>query len=212
MDVTLDTYPVKDLSALAAAVANPAPALTEAAMPVLSGANVRVSEAPADLEALMSRLRMETNEARVNAVRSRLAAVLGRLADMSEENAKLVGEMASVGRELAEAEKTRDAESAKMESGGGREAYEAAEKAVSGLQAKLERLIESLDAAGLLALREAIRLDLGDVEHLHDEIEKKDGKNKLDQIRAVEDVIADALDRLEGKIADEVEDRHLDHV
>ena len=99
-----------------------------------------------------------------------------------------------------------------MESGGGREAYEAAEKAVSGLQAKLERLIESLDAAGLLALREAIRLDLGDVEHLHDEIEKKDGKNKLDQIRAVEDVIADALDRLEGKIADEVEDRHLDHV
>ena len=48
--------------------------------------------------------------------------------------------------------------------------------------------------------------------HLHDEIEEDDKKHSLATIRSVEDVISDALKRLDGKMVDEIEDRHLDHV
>ena len=45
-----------------------------------------------------------------------------------------------------------------------------------------------------------------------EEIEKDDEKHDLVSIKAVEDVIADALDRLDGKMVDEVTNRHLDHI
>ena len=62
------------------------------------------------------------------------------------------------------------------------------------------------------ALRDAVRLDVQDVNHLHKEIEEDDKKHDLAPTKAVEDVIADALDRLEGKMVDEVTDRHLEHI
>ena len=90
--------------------------------------------------------------------------------------------------------------------------YDSAADEVSSLQTKFDRLLDSLDASSLSALRDAIRLDAGDVDHLHEEIEKDDKKHDLAPTKAVEDVIADALDRLEGKMVDEVTNRHLDHI
>jgi hypothetical protein len=90
--------------------------------------------------------------------------------------------------------------------------YDAAADEVNSLQTKFDNLIESLDASSLTALREAIRLDAGDIDHLHEEIEKDDEKHDLASVKAVEDVIADALDRMEGKMVDEVTNRHLDHI
>jgi chromosome segregation ATPase len=90
--------------------------------------------------------------------------------------------------------------------------YYAAADEVSSLQTKFDRLLESLDASSLTALRDAVRLDVQDVNHLHKEIEEDDKKHDLAPTKAVEDVIADALDRLEGKMVDEVTDRHLEHI
>ena len=90
--------------------------------------------------------------------------------------------------------------------------YDAAASEVASIQAKFDRLLDSLDASSLTALREAIRLDVGDVNHLHKEIEADDKKHDLAPTKAVEDVIADALDRLDGKMVDEVANRHLDHI
>ena len=91
-------------------------------------------------------------------------------------------------------------------------AYDAASGEVDAIQSKFDALLESLDASSLTALREAVRLDAGDIDHLHDEIEEDDKKHDLASVKAVEDVISDALDRIDGKMVDEVADRHLDHV
>ena len=93
-----------------------------------------------------------------------------------------------------------------------RKAYDAAADEVNSLQTKFDQLLDSLDTSSLTALREAIRLDASDVDHLHEEIEKDDEKHDLASVKAVEDVIADALDRLDGKMVDEVTNRHLDHI
>ena len=72
--------------------------------------------------------------------------------------------------------------------------------------------MKSLDAASLTALRDALGLSAGDVGHLQEEIEEDDKEHSLATVRSVEDVIADALKRLDGKMVDEIADRHLDHV
>jgi uncharacterized membrane protein YkoI len=72
--------------------------------------------------------------------------------------------------------------------------------------------VKALDSASLTALREALNLYANDLEHLHKEIEEEDKKHSLSTVRSVEDIINDALKRLDGKMVDEIEDRHLDHV
>lgn len=308
MDVQLNTSPIKNLASVAEAMKNGA-AIANDAVPILSPENIRISRASADLESLLSKLLMETNEAKLNAARSRLASALEQLTDLNESEKETVEEMCELAKDqaqveerleskgselnsaakeldsaeksldsakadLAAAEKTQsaaearykaakkalddyttsdvpqdpaqiaslnadisaakrslDSATAKVDAAAGKvasaekrlkeasgaydsvkKAYDAIDGELSSLQTKFESLLDSLDASSLTALREAIRLDAGDIDHLHDEIEKDDKKHELSSIKTVEDVIADALDRLDGKMVDEVTDRHLDHI
>ena len=72
--------------------------------------------------------------------------------------------------------------------------------------------MKALDTASISALREALHLSVGDLDHLHDEIEEDDKRHSLSVVRSVEDVISDALKRLDDRMVDEIEDRHLEHV
>ena len=308
MEIQLNTSSVSNLASVAEAIKSDAAIAAEAA-PILSAQNIKVTESSPDLNALLAKLLMETNEAKLNASRSRLASALDELTLLNEADKKAVGEMRKLAELEAEAEKTletktkeldgaakelksaeksldsarNELDSAKREylkaEGNYKEAtkaldeylssneiqdsnkvaaleadvasareavssagskvdgakakvssaekrvseatdtyntsqksYNAAADAVSSLQTKFDRLLESLDASSLTALRDAVRLDVQDVNHLHKEIEKDDKKHDLAPTKAVEDVIADALDRMDGKMVDEVADRHLDHI
>ena len=305
----INAVSVQSLSAVArslndvSAVADVAPAA------VLGGGNVNVTSAPPDLDAILSLLRMETNEARLTAARSRLASALTQLTGLSEDEQAKVEEMKAAGENLAEAEsvsgaakKEADAkakaldskkaalddaekafgdarnrtaaaqntydsavsaleqyrnsgieidsselarlenavaaaksnldraesnektartaldsaqanyDSAKREYDAAMDRYEAAERTVGDKQNKFDALVDSLDLASLTVLRDALKLLAGDVDHLHDEIEEDDKEHSLATVRSVEDVIGDALKRLDGKMVDEIADRHLDHV
>ena len=103
-------------------------------------------------------------------------------------------------------------DSAKREYDAAMDRYEAAERTVGDKQNKFDALVDSLDLASLTVLRDALKLLAGDVDHLHDEIEEDDKEHSLATVRSVEDVIGDALKRLDGKMVDEIADRHLDHV
>ena len=285
------------------AVADAAPAA------VLGGGNVNVTSAPPDLDAILSLLRMETNEARLTAARSRLASALTQLTGLSDNEQAKVEEMKKAGEDLAKAEsvsgtakKEADAkakaldskkaalddaekafgdarnrtaaaqdtydsavsaleqyrnsgieldsselarlenavssaksnldrakssqetasaaldqaqeeyDSAKREYDAAKEKYNAAERTVNDRQGRFDALVDSLDMSSLAALRDALKLFADDVDHLHDEIEEDDKKHDLAPIRSVEDVISDSLKRLDDKMVDEIEDRHLDHV
>ena len=309
MNVTLDTAQVQSLSSLSASLKESASPLSVPASPVLAGENVRVSSASPDLDSLLATLRMETNEARLAAARSRLASALSQLTGLSEAEQEKVEKMKAAGKELADAEavsgsakkeadakakaldskeaalddaekaygkarKTAEAargaydsavsaleeykdsvpeqdpaelarlenavaaaksnldraqssemtasaaldsaqaayDSAKKEYDAAKDRCDAAERAVDDKQNKFDALVDSLDMASLAALRDALKLFAGDVDHLHDEIEENDKEHSLATVRSVEDVIGDALKRLDGKMVDEIEDRHLDHV
>ena len=308
MEIQLNTSSVSNLASVAEAIKSDAAIAAEAA-PILSAESLNVTESSPDLDALLSKLLMETNEAKLNAARSRLASTLDQLTNLSEADKKTVGEMrdlaalqaqaettleaktkelnsaakelnsaeksldsakddlvsaenaaskaemklaqaskaledylgtagtqdpsqiAALEADVASAEKALNAANAKVDAAGAkvasaekrvdeasaahsaaRKAYDAAADEVNSLQTKFDQLLDSLDTSSLTALREAIRLDAGDVDHLHEEIEKDDEKHDLASVKAVEDVIADALDRLDGKMVDEVTNRHLDHI
>ena len=308
MEIQLNTSLVSNLASVAEALKNNAAVAAEAA-PILSAQSLNVTESSPDFEALLSQLLMETNEAKLNAARSRLASALDQLTNLGETDKQTVGEMRDLAAQEAQVEATLEAKSRELDSaakelnsaektldsakdelasaekafskaeakyaeatkaledylsapetadrlqvaaleadvasakqaldsagakvdaagnkvasaekrvadasaahGAAQKAYDAAADEVSSLQTKFDRLLDSLDASSLSALRDAIRLDLGDVDHLHEEIEKDDEEHNLASVKAVEDVIADALDRMDGKMVDEVADRHLDHI
>jgi chromosome segregation ATPase len=308
MEIQLNASSVSNLASVAEALKSDAAIAAEAA-PILSAKSLNVTESSPDLDALLSKLLMETNEAKLNAARSRLASALDQLTNLSEADKQTVGEMRDLAAQEAQAEATLEAKSRELDSaakelnsaektldsakdelssaekafskaeakyaeatkaledylsapetadrlqvaaleadvasakqaldsagakvdaagnkvasaekrvadasaahGAAQKAYDAAADEVSSLQTKFDRLLDSLDASSLSALRDAIRLDAGDVDHLHEEIEKDDEEHDLASVKAVEDVIADALDRLDGKMVDEVTDRHLEHV
>ena len=308
MEVQLNPSSVGNLVSVAEALKSDAAVAADVA-PVLSAANVNVTEPVADLESLFAKLLMQTNEAKLNAARSRLASALDQLTGLGEAEQNTVSQMREVaeaqvqaektleekGRELESAEKdfeaaektletakdtlasaekdfakadaryadavkaledylaTADAQdsaqvatleanvasakkaldsaavevdaagknaaSAEKRLGEASSRYDAAKSAydaafgeLSALQSRFETLLESLDSSSLTALREAVRLDIGDVDHLNEEIEEDDKAYDLASVKAVEDVIADALDRMDGKIVDEVANRHLDHI
>lgn len=308
MEIKLNTSSVSNLASVAEAVKSDAAIAAEAA-PILSAKSLNVTESSPDLDALLSKLLMETNEAKLNAARSRLASALDQLTNLGEADKQTVGEMRDLAAQEAQAEATLEAKSRELDSaakelnsaektldsakdelasaekafskaeakyaeaakaledylsapetadrlqvaalkadvasakqaldsagakvdaagnkvasaekrvadasaahGAAQEAYDAAADEVSSLQTKFDRLLDSLDASSLTALRDAIRLDAGDVDHLHEEIEKDDEEHDLASVKAVEDVIADALDRMDEKMVDEVTNRHLDHI
>ena len=308
MEIQLNTSSVSNLASVAEALKSESAIAAETA-PILSSQSLNVTESSPDLESLLSKLLMETNEAKLNAARSRLASALDQLANLGEADQQTVGEMRDLAAQEAQAEATLEAKSRELDSaakelnsaektldsakdelssaekafskaeakyaeaakaledylsapetadrlqvaaleadvasakqaldsagakvdsagnkvasaekrvadasaahGAAQEAYDAAAEEVSSLQTKFDRLLDSLDASSLSALRDAIRLDAGDVDHLHEEIEKDDEEHDLASVKAVEDVIADALDRMDGKMVDEVADRHLDHI
>ena len=308
MEIQLNTSSVSNLASVSEALKSEAVVAAEAA-PILSAQSINVTESSPDLEALLSKLLMETNEAKLNAARSRLASALDQLTNLGEADKQTVGEMRDLAAQEAQAEATLEAKSRELDSaakelnsaektldsakadlasaekafskaetkyaeatkaledylsapetadrlqvaalkadvasakqaldsagakvdaagnkvasaekrvadasaahGAAQEAYDAAAEEVSSLQTKLDRLLDSLDASSLSALRDAIRLDAGDVDHLHEEIEKDDEEHDLASVKAVEDVIADALDRMDEKMVDEVANRHLDHI
>ena len=308
MEIQLNTSSVSNLASVAEAIKSDAAIAAEAA-PILSAKSLNVTESSPDLDALLSKLLMETNEAKLNAARSRLASALDQLTNLGVADKQTVGEMRDLAAQEAQAEATLEAKSRELDSaakelnsaektldsakdelasaekafskaetkyaeaakaledylsapetadrlqvaalkadvasakqaldsagakvdsagnkvasaekrvadasaahGAAQEAYDAAADEVSSFQTKFDRLLDSLDASSLSALRDAIRLDAGDVDHLHEEIEKDDEEHDLASVKAVEDVIADALDRMDGKMVDEVADRHLDHI
>lgn len=308
MEIKLNTSSVNNLASVAEALKSDAAIAAEAA-PILSAKSLNVTESSPDLDALLSKLLMETNEAKLNAARSRLASALDQLTNLGESDKKAVEEMrnlatlqaqaektleaktkelnsaakelnsaeksldsakadlvsaenavskaemklaqaskaledylgtagtqdpsqiAALEADVASAEKALNAANVKVNTAGAKVAsaqksvdeasavhsaaktvYDAAADEVNSLQTKFDQLLDSLDASSLTALREAIRLDASDVDHLHEEIEKDDEKHDLASVKAVEDVIADALDRLDGKMVDEVTNRHLDHI
>jgi DNA repair exonuclease SbcCD ATPase subunit len=308
MEIQLNTSSVSNLASVAEALKSESAIAAETA-PILSSQSLNVTESSPDLESLLSKLLMETNEAKLNAARSRLASALDQLTNLGEADKQTVGEMRDLAAQEAQAEATLEAKSRELDSaakelnsaektldsakdelasaekaflkaetkyaeatkaledylsapetadrlqvaaleadvasakqaldsagakvdaagnkvasaekrvadasaahGAAQEAYDAAADEVSSLQTKFDRLLDSLDASSLSALRDAIRLDAGDVDHLHEEIEKDDEEHDLASVKAVEDVIADALDRMDGKMVDEVADRHLDHI
>ena len=309
MNVTLDTAQVQSLSSLSESLKESVSPLAFSASPVLAGKNVSVSSASPDLDSLLATLRMETNEARLTAARSRLASALSQLTGLSTGEQDKVDKMKAAGEDLAEAEsiseaakknvdaksKTLDSkktaldnaekalgeaskktdtaqsaydsaisalaeyknselepdpselarlenavaaaksnldraqsnektvraaldsaqasyDSAKKEYDAAMDRYEAAERTVGDKQNKFDALVDSLDLSSLAALRDALKLFAGDIDHLHDEIEEDDKEHSLATVRSVEDVIGDALKRLDGKMVDEIADRHLDHV
>lgn len=310
MNVTLNPVQVQGLSSVAGALADESSIVAaDAQSSILGGANISVGGAAPDMEALLAQLRMETNEARLNAALSRLSSALMQIASLSEEHKAKVEEMKTAGGELIAAEEVRDADRADFEKKNAKldeekavldasmEESKRAERDVSGAQAeydsavaardqyrnsgseldpahlasleqavadaktrldkaqreldsandsaksaqkdydkaktardeamrkyeaseavadekrgKFETLLDSLDMSSRAALCEALRLDASDIDHLHDEIEEDDKKHSLSVARSVEDVISDALKRLDGKMVDEIEDRHLDHV
>ena len=308
MEVQLNPSSVGNLVSVAEALKSDAAVAADVA-PVLSAANINVTEPVADLESLFAKLLMQTNEAKLNAARSRLASALDQLTGLGEAEQNTVSQMREVaeaqvqaeetleekGRELESAEKDfesaektlesakdtlasaekdfakadarytdavkaledylatadtqdsaqvatlesnvasakkaldsaamevdaaeKNAASAEKRLGEASSCYDAAKSAydaafgeLSALQSRFETLLESLDSSSLTALREAVRLDIGDVDHLNEEIEEDDKTHDLASVKAVEDVIADALDRMDGKIVDEVANRHLDHI
>ena len=308
MEIQLNTSSVSNLASVAEALKSESVIAAEAA-PILSAQSLNVTESSPDLESLLSKLLMETNEAKLNAARSRLTSALDQRTNLGEADKQTVGEMRDLAAQEAQAEATLEAKSRELDSaakelnsanksldsakdelasaekafskaeakyaeaakaledylsapetadrlqvaaleadvasakqaldsagakvdaagnkvasaekrvadasaahGAAQEAYDAAADEVSSLQTKFDRLLDSLDASSLSALRDAIRLDAGDVDHLHEEIEKDDEEHDLASVKAVEDVIADALDRMDGKMVDEVADRHLDHI
>ena len=308
MEIQLNTSSVSNLASVSEALKSEAVVAADA-VPILSAQSINVTESSPDLEALLSKLLMETNEAKLNAARSRLASALDQLTNLSEADKKTVGEMrdfaalqaqaektleaktkelnsaakelnsaeksldsakadlvsaenaaskaemklaqaskaledylgtagtqdpsqiAALEADVASAEKALNAANAKVDVAGAkvssaekrvdeasaahsaaRKAYDAAADEVNSLQTKFDQLLDSLDTSSLTALREAIRLDAGDVDHLHEEIEKDDEKHDLASVKAVEDVIADALERMDEKMVDEVANRHLDHI
>ena len=308
MEIQLNTSSVSNLASVAEALKSESAIAAETA-PILSSQSLNVTESSPDLESLLSKLLMETNEAKLNAARSRLASALDQLTNLGEADQQTVGEMRDLAAQEAQAEATLEAKSRELDSaakelnsaektldsakdelasaekafskaeakyaeaakaledylsaletadrlqvaaleadvasakqaldfagakvdaagnkvasaekrvadasaahGAAQEAYDAAAEEVSSFQTKFDRLLDSLDASSLSALRDAIRLDAGDVDHLHEEIEKDDEEHNLASVKAVEDVIADALDRMDGKMVDEVADRHLDHI
>ena len=308
MEIQLNTSSVSNLASVAEALKSESAIAADTA-PILSSQSLNVTESSPDLESLLSKLLMETNEAKLNAARSRLASALDQLTNLGEADQQTVGEMRDLAAQEAQAEATLEAKSRELDSaakelnsaektldsakdelssaekafskaeakyaeavkaledylsapetadrlqvaaleadvasakqaldsagakvdaagnkvasaekrvadasaahGAAQEAYDAAAEEVSSLQTKFDRLLDSLDASSLSALRDAIRLDAGDVDHLHEEIEKDDEEHNLASVKAVEDVIADALDRMDGKMVDEVADRHLDHI
>ena len=308
MEIQLNTSSVSNLASVAEALKSESAIAADTA-PILSSQSLNVTESSPDLESLLSKLLMETNEAKLNAARSRLASALDQLANLGEADKQTVGEMRDLAAQEAQAEATLEAKSRELDSaakelnsaektldsakdelssaekafskaetmyaeatkaledylsapetadrlqvaaleanvasakqaldsagakvdsagnkvasaekrvadasaahGAAQKAYDAAADEVSSLQTKFDRLLDSLDASSLSALRDAIRLDAGDVDHLHEEIEKNDEEHDLASVKAVEDVIADALDRMDGKMVDEVTNRHLDHI
>lgn len=267
MDVTLKAVSAQSLSAVSEALKDASPiAVGVSAQSVLGGENLSVGQAMPDLDTILAQLRMETNDARLNAARNRLASALSQLANLSEDQKAKAKELKAVGEELAKAESVRDSDKAKYEAkarelnskesdlNGAREAlasvqnksdstqseidaakrrldsaqrayesakteydaakgkYESSERVVKEKQDRFDELVKSLDMASLTALRDALRLSAGDVDHLHEEIEEDDKKHDISPVRSVEDVIIDALKRLDGKMVDEIEDRHMDHV
>lgn len=308
MEVQMNPSSVGNLVSVAEALKSDAAVAADVA-PVLSAANINVTEPVADLESLFAKLLMQTNEAKLNAARSRLASALDQLTGLGEAEQNTVSQMRDVaeaqvqaeetleekGRELESAEKDFEAAEKTLESAkdtlasaekdfakadarytdavkaledylatadtqdsaqvatlksnvasakkaldsaamevdaaeknaasaekrlgeassrydAAKSAYDAAFGELSALQSRFETLLESLDSSSLTALREAVRLDIGDVDHLNEEIEEDDKTHDLASVKAVEDVIADALDRMDGKIVDEVANRHLDHI
>ena len=308
MEIKLNTSSVSNLASVAEALKSDA-AIAADASPILSAQNIKVTESSPDLNALLAKLLMETNEAKLNASRSRLASALDELTLLNEADKKAVGDMHKLAELEAEAEKTLETKTKELDGAAkelksaeksldsvkgeldlaknsaskadadykeatkaldeyltsneiqdsstvaaleadvasakkalgiansnvdaaetkvasakkrveeasdayntAQKSYNAAADEVSSLQTKFDRLLESLDASSLTALRDAVRLDVQDVNHLHKEIEEDDKKHDLAPTKAVEDVIADALDRLDGKMVDEVTNRHLDHI
>ena len=99
MDVTLKAISAQSLSAVSEALKDASPVVADvSAQSVLGGENLSVGHASPDLDAILAQLRMETNDARLNAARHRLASALSQLADLSEDQKAKVEEMKAVGK------------------------------------------------------------------------------------------------------------------
>ena len=182
----------------------------------LAASRSRLSVALAQLAALSEEFKANVEDMK-SAGEELIAAERTRDADRADFDVKNAGlEEKKAALDAAEGDGVesaqRDYDSAKAARDESMMRLESSEAAVAEKQGRFDSLVDSLDAFTGSALREALKLDVSDVDHLHEEIDEDDKTHSLAEMRSVEDLISDALKRLDGEIAKEVEDRHLDHV
>jgi chromosome segregation ATPase len=157
-DMEVNAVSAQNLAAVAGSLTNVSVMADPTPAAVLGGSNVNVTSASPDLEAILSLLRMETNEARLNAARSRISSALNQLSGLSEAQMEKVDEMKASGNELIDAENVYNAnsedysssltklETAKTNLNKANVALEKAEEKVSSAQLAYDSAVAELEA------------------------------------------------------------------
>jgi chromosome segregation ATPase len=153
MEVNLNTTSaVRPFAAVAEAVQRGEVTAPAVATPLLAGEGVTVSAATVDLDELLAQMRMETNEARLNAARSRLSSALDQLTGPSEEQQANVNALKQTGEALNVAEREANAAEGtytqrQREVESAQKTLDRAEKALDKAEAKVKDAEASLQAA-----------------------------------------------------------------
>lgn len=84
--------------------------------PILSSKNVSISSKFSDLDSILAALRLETNEAKLNAARARLLSAIDQLADISYEDTGKLASIKATRDELSAAEAVLEKKSDELKS------------------------------------------------------------------------------------------------
>lgn len=200
MSVSLNPVQVQGLSAVAGSLTDGTSVAETTQASILGGANVSVSGAAPDMEAILAQLRMETNEARLNAALSHLSSALMQISSLSEEHKAKVEEMKSAGEELIAAEEIRDADrddfenknvkldKAKSTLDDAKDELKSAERNVSDCQAEYDSAVAELNRYR----NSGSELDPNRLESLEKAV--SDAKTKLDQAQRKQESANDSVE------------------
>lgn len=117
MDVQLNTSSVRNIQLDSAALREAeGQAAVLASTPILSSKNVSISSKFSDLDSIIAALRLETNEAKLNAARARLLSAIDQLADISYEDTGKLASIKATRDELSAAEAVLEKKSDELKS------------------------------------------------------------------------------------------------
>lgn len=117
MDVQLNTSSVRNIQLDSAALREAeGQAAVLASTPILSSKNVSISSKFSDLDSILAALRLETNEAKLNAARARLLSAIDQLADISYEDTGKLASIKATRDELSAAEAVLEKKSDELKS------------------------------------------------------------------------------------------------